>query len=80
MSSRMDTIWSQLDRKSTAIAEFTLRQYRTRISTWVVMIASVVALLLVLLFYIEAMNTEIEAIDNDGDSTSGNTHIDLSGV
>ena len=32
------------------------------------MIASVVALLLVLLFYIEAMNTEIEAIDNDGDS------------
>ena len=45
-----------------------MRQYRTRISTWVVMIASVVALLLVLLFYIEAMNTEIEAIDNDGDS------------
>ena len=32
------------------------------------MIASVVALLLILLFYIEAMNTEIEAIDNDGDS------------
>ena len=29
---------------------------------------SVVALLLVLLFYIEAMNTDIEAIDNDGDS------------
>ena len=24
MSNRMDTIWSQLDRKSTAIAEFTL--------------------------------------------------------
>ena len=68
MSNRMDTIWSQLDRKSTAIAEFTLGQYRTRISTWVVMIASVVALFLVLLFYIEAMNTEIEAIDNDGDS------------
>ena len=53
MSNRMDTIWSQLDRKSTAIAEFTLRQYRTRISTWVVMIASVVALLLVLLFYMK---------------------------
>ena len=67
MSNRMDTIWSQLDRKSTAIAEFTLRQYRTNF-TWVVMIASVVALLLVLLFYIEAMNTDIEAIDNDGDS------------
>ena len=32
------------------------------------MIASVVALFLVLLFYIEAMKREIEAIDNDGDS------------
>tara|TARA_Y100000766_G_scaffold77403_1_gene65653 strand:+ start:183 stop:1493 length:1311 start_codon:yes stop_codon:yes gene_type:complete len=64
----MDTIWSKLDRKSTAIAEFTMRQYRTRISTWVIMIASVVALLLMLLFYIEAMNAEIQAIDNDGDS------------
>ncbi|MBB70187.1 MAG: hypothetical protein CMB28_03670 [Euryarchaeota archaeon] len=68
MSNRMDTIWSKLDRKSTAIAEFTMRQYRTRISTWVVMIASALALFLMLLFYIEAMNTEIEAIDNDGDS------------
>ena len=68
MSSRMDTIWSKLDRKSTAIAEFTMRQYRTRISTWVVMGASVVAIFLMLLFYIDAMNTEIEAIDNDGDS------------
>ena len=68
MSDKMDTIWSKLDRKSTAIAEFTMRQYRTRISTWVVMIASALALFLMLLFYIEAMNTEIEAIDNDGDS------------
>ena len=38
MSDKMDTIWSKLDRKSTAIAEFTMRQYRTRISTWVVMV------------------------------------------
>ena len=78
MTNRMDTIWSQLDRKSTAIAEFTMRQYRTRISTWVVMIASVVALLLMLLFYIEAMNTEIQAIDNDGDSvdTDGDGYPD----
>ncbi|MBT4066388.1 MAG: ABC transporter permease subunit [Euryarchaeota archaeon] len=68
MSSRMDTIWSKLDRKSTAIAEFTMRQYRTRISTWAVMGASVVAIFLMLLFYIDAMNTEIEAKDNDGDS------------
>ena len=78
MSTRMDTIWSKLDRKSTAIAEFTMRQYRTRISTWVIMIASVVALLLMLLFYIEAMNTEIQAIDNDGDSfdTDGDGYPD----
>ncbi|MGB1549622.1 MAG: ABC transporter permease subunit [Candidatus Poseidoniaceae archaeon] len=78
MSSRMDTIWSRLDRKSTAIAEFTMRQYRTRISTWVVMIASALALFLMLLFYIEAMNTEIEAIDNDGDSfdTDGDGYPD----
>ena len=78
MSSRMDTIWSKLDRKSTAIAEFTMRQYRTRISTWVVMIASALALFLMLLFYIEAMNTEIESIDNDGDSfdTDGDGYPD----
>mgnify|MGYP001373491232 FL=1 len=78
MSSRMDTIWSKLDRKSTAIAEFTMRQYRTRISTWVVMGASVVAIFLMLLFYIDAMNTEIEAIDNDGDSfdTDGDGYPD----
>ena len=78
MSSRMDSIWSKLDRKSTAIAEFTMRQYRTRISTWVVMGASVVAIFLMLLFYIEAMNSEIEAIDNDGDSfdTDGDGYPD----
>ena len=64
----MDNVWSKLDRKSTAIAEFTLRQYRTRLSTWIVMIASTLAMLLMLLFYIEAMNSEIEAIDNDMDS------------
>ena len=42
------------------------------------MIASVVALLLMLLFYIEAMNTEIQAIDNDGDSvdTDGDGYPD----
>ena len=32
-----DTVWSKLDRKATAIAEFTLRQYRTKTSTWVVL-------------------------------------------
>ena len=42
------------------------------------MIASALALFLMLLFYIEAMNTEIEAIDNDGDSfdTDGDGYPD----
>ncbi|RJU88136.1 MAG: hypothetical protein DWC02_02150 [Candidatus Poseidoniales archaeon] len=76
MSTKMDTIWSKLDRKSTAIAEFTMRQYRTRISTWVVLGAATVAIFLMLLFYIEAMNTEIEAIDNDGDGLINEDDID----
>jgi ABC-type transport system involved in multi-copper enzyme maturation permease subunit len=64
----MDSIWSKLDRKATAIAEFTIRQYRTRISTWAVMIAGILALSMLVLFYIDGLNTEFEAIDNDGDS------------
>jgi len=67
MSSRMDTIWSKLDRKATAIAEFTMRQYRTRISTWVILGAALMAILLMLLFYVDAMYTDIDPIDNDGD-------------
>jgi len=65
---RGETIWTSLDRKATAIAEFTMRQYRTRLSTWVVLGVGFLAISVVLLFYIDAMNTEIEAIDNDGDS------------
>ena len=45
--------WSSLDRKATAVAEFTLRQYRTRLSTWVVLVSCLVALSTVLLFYID---------------------------
>ena len=59
--------WSGLDRKATAVAEFTLRQYRTRLSTWVVLASCVVALGTVLLFYIDAMNDTVESVDNDGD-------------
>ena len=59
--------WSSLDRKATAVAEFTLRQYRTRLSTWVVLASCMVALSTVLLFYIDFMNDPIESIDNDGD-------------
>ncbi len=78
MSSRMDTIWSKLDRKATAIAEFTMRQYRTRVSTWVVMGAAVMAFFLLFLFYIEAMNSEFQAVDNDGDSfdSDGDGYVD----
>ena len=63
---RGETIWTSLDRKATAIAEFTMRQYRTRLSTWVVLGVGFLAISVVLLFYIDAMNTEIEAVDNDG--------------
>ena len=59
--------WSSLDRKATAVAEFTLRQYRTRLSTWVVLSSCLVALGTVLLFYIDAMNDTVESVDNDGD-------------
>lgn len=63
-----NTVWSRLDRKATAILEFTLRQYRTRISTWAVLGVGAMVVVLVLLFYIDAMNQTIEAFDNDGDS------------
>ena len=49
------------------MAEFTLRQYRTRLSTWVVLASCMVALSTVLLFYIDFMNDPIESVDNDGD-------------
>ena len=64
----MDTVWSKLDRKSTAIAEFTMRQYRQRISTWVILASATFTIMLMLLFYVDAMNSEFESIDNDGDS------------
>ena len=64
----MNTVWSKLDRKATAIAEFTMRQYRTRISTWVILGVGLGSMLLVALFYADAMNTQIEAKDNDQDS------------
>lgn len=60
--------WSKADRKASAIAEFTLRQYKQKISTWVILGVSIVALMLLMLFYIDSMNQEIEAVDNDGDS------------
>ncbi|MDP6742160.1 MAG: ABC transporter permease [Candidatus Thalassarchaeaceae archaeon] len=63
-----DTVWSKLDRKATAVAEFTLRQYRTKNSTWVVLGIGVVFVAMILMFYGEAMATGFESVDNDGDS------------
>ncbi|PXF23997.1 MAG: hypothetical protein CXX72_00360 [Methanobacteriota archaeon] len=63
-----NTVWSKLDRKATAIAEFTLRQYRTKSSTWVVLGIGLLFVTMVLMFYAEAMATGFESYDNDGDS------------
>ena len=45
-----------------------MRQYRTKISTWVVLITGLVVISLLMLFYVDAMQRDFEAIDNDGDS------------
>ncbi|MAT86763.1 MAG: hypothetical protein CMA25_07395 [Euryarchaeota archaeon] len=68
MSEESERSWAKLDRKATAIAEFTLRQYRTRLSTWVVLSVSVGAMMLLNLFYLDFMTTELRMNDNDGDS------------
>ena len=62
------TIWRALDRKAMAVAEFTLRQQRKRLSTWVVMGVGFIAMAVLTMFYIDSMMREYEAIDNDGDS------------
>ncbi|HJM55684.1 MAG TPA: hypothetical protein QGI72_05500, partial [Poseidonia sp.] len=62
------TIWRALDRKAMAVAEFTLRQQRKRLSTWVVMGVGFLAMAVLTMFYIDSMMRDYEAIDNDGDS------------
>ncbi len=62
-----ETVWTKLDRKATAIAEFTMRQYRKKRSTWSVGAVGVVLVVIVLLFYIDAMSAGIDSWDNDGD-------------
>ena len=64
-----ETVWTKLDRKATAIAEFTIRQYRKKRSTWAVAFVGVILITLVLLFYIEAMAQGFDSIDQDDDST-----------
>jgi ABC-type transport system involved in multi-copper enzyme maturation permease subunit len=63
-----ETVWTQLDRKAGAITELTIRQLRNRISTWVVLGVGVLLMSLLLAFYIDAIRTDFEPIDNDGDS------------
>lgn len=68
MASKHDTIYRGMDRKAAAMVEFTLRQYRTKKSTWVVLGVGFVSLSLIFMIYIATMTEEVEAIDNDGDS------------
>ena len=68
MESKPNTIYRALDRKAAAITEFTMRQYRTKTSTWVVLGVGLVAISLVMLIYIDVMATGFESVDNDGDS------------
>lgn len=62
------SLWSGMDRKALAIGEFTLRQQRKRLSTWVVLIVGIAAMGVLTMFYVDAMTRDYEAIDNDGDS------------
>ena len=66
-----ETVWTKLDRKATAIAEFTMRQYRKKRSTWVLGAVGMILVGLVLLFYIDAMADGADlpewVTDNDGD-------------
>ena len=62
------SLWRGMDRKALAIGEFTLRQQRKRLSTWVVLLVGVAAMGVLTMFYVDAMTRDYEAIDNDGDS------------
>ena len=67
-SKDIPSLWSGMDRKALAIGEFTLRQQRKRLSTWVVLLVGVAAMGVLTMFYVDAMTRDYEAIDNDGDS------------
>ena len=64
----LPSLWSGLDRKAMAVAEFTLRQQRKRLSTWVVLLVGIAAMGVLTMFYIDSMTRDYEAVDNDGDS------------
>ena len=60
-----ETVWTKLDRKATAVAEFTMRQYRKKRSTWVLGSIGVILVSIVLLFYIDAMSEGAESTRMD---------------
>ena len=66
-SKDVPSIWSGMDRKALAVAEFTIRQQRKRLSTWVVLLVGIGAMGVLTMFYVDAMTRDYEAIDNDGD-------------
>ena len=66
--SDLPSLWSGMDRKALAIGEFTLRQQRKRLSTWVVLLVGIAAMGVLTMFYIDAMTRDYQAVDNDGDS------------
>lgn len=66
-STDVPSIWSGMDRKALAVAEFTIRQQRKRLSTWVVLLVGFGAMGVLTMFYVDAMTRDYEAIDNDGD-------------
>lgn len=68
MAEKTNTIFRALDRKAAAITEFTMRQYRTKLSTWVVLIVGFLVISVLLLFYVDGMQQGYDSIDNDGDS------------
>lgn len=60
--------YSGVDKKAAALTGFTIRQMRTKLSTWAVMGVGMLAILMVLLFHVDAQTRTIEDIDNDLDS------------
>ncbi len=64
----LDTVWTGLDRKASAVIEFTSRQLRVRSSTWVIGAVGILVMTLLLATYAQEMASGIEPIDDDGDS------------
>ena len=61
------SLWKGVDRKAMAVAEFTLKQQRKRLSTWVVLGVGFAAMAILTMFYIDGMVRDYEAIDNPTD-------------